>query len=76
MNLRPRPLAGGMWHHVLKQSNGRAKVLRKESDIAAFVDLLAEANVRLPLRILGYVLMPNHFHLVLWGAAPRFEPLY
>jgi putative transposase len=41
-------------------------VFRKAADYAAFVDLLAEANERLPLRVLGYVLMPNHFHLVLW----------
>ncbi|HEY2893759.1 MAG TPA: transposase, partial [Pirellulales bacterium] len=38
-------------------------------DFAAFVDLMAAANDRLPLRILGYVLMPNHFHLVLWPRA-------
>ena len=39
---------------------------RKPSDYAAFLDLVAEANERLPLRVLGYVLMPNHFHMVLW----------
>ncbi len=27
---------------------------------------MPQANERLPLRILGYVLLPNHFHLVLW----------
>ncbi len=55
-----------MCYHVLNRGNGRAEVFHKEGDFAAFVDLLAEANDRLPLRILGYVLMPNHFHLVLW----------
>lgn len=52
-------------YHVLNRGNGRATVFHKEGDYAAFVDLLAAANERLPLRILGYVLMPNHFHLVL-----------
>jgi putative transposase len=51
---------------VLNRGNGRAEVFHKEGDYAAFLDLMAEANERLPLRILGYVLMPNHFHLVLW----------
>jgi putative transposase len=55
-----------MCYHVLNRGNGRAKVFRREADFAAFVKLMAEANERLPLRILGYVLLPNHFHLVLW----------
>jgi putative transposase len=61
-----RASVGGVCFHVLNRGNGRAKVFRKEGDYAAFLDLMAAANERLPLRILGYVLMPNHFHLVLW----------
>ena len=61
-----RASVGGVCYHVLNRGNGRAKVFRKEGDFAAFLDLIAEANERLPLRLLGYVLMPNHFHLVLW----------
>ena len=61
-----RASVGGVCYHVLNRGNGRAKVFRKEGDYAAFLDLMAEANERLPLRILSYVLMPNHFHLVLW----------
>ncbi len=40
-----------------------------DEDFAAFVQLVVDANERLPMRILGYVLMPNHFHLVLWPHA-------
>lgn len=61
-----RASVGGVCYHVLNRGNGRTKVFRKAGDYAAFLDLMAEANERLPLRILGYVLMPNHFHLVLW----------
>jgi putative transposase len=64
-----RASAGGICYHVLNRGNGRATVFHKESDYAAFLDLLAAANERLPMRILGYVLMPNHFHLVLWPHA-------
>lgn len=60
-----RASVGGMCYHVLNRGNGRAKVFHKDADYASFVDLLAEANERLPLQILGYALMPNHFHLVL-----------
>lgn len=55
-----------MCYHVLNRGNGQADVFHKDGDFAAFLDLMAAANERLPLRILGYVLMPNHFHLVLW----------
>ncbi len=61
-----RASVGGMCYHVLNRGNGRAEVFHKDADYAAFLDLVAEANERLPLRVLGYVLMPNHFHLVLW----------
>jgi len=53
-------------YHVINRGNGRAEVFHKDADYAAFVDLLVAANERLPLRVLGYMLMPNHFHLVLW----------
>ena len=61
-----RASVGGICYHVLNRGNGRAEVFHKEGDFAAFLDLMVAANERLPLRMLGYVLMPNHFHLVLW----------
>jgi len=39
-------------------------VFHKDGDYAAFLGLVAEASVRLPLSVLAYCLMPNHFHLV------------
>lgn len=41
-------------------------VFHKEDDYRAFVKLMLEANERLPMRLTGYCLMPNHFHLLLW----------
>jgi putative transposase len=61
-----RASVGGVCYHVINRGNGRAEVFHQDGDYAAFVKLLLMANERLPLRILGYVLMPNHFHLVLW----------
>jgi putative transposase len=66
MSRTARASAGGLCYHVLDRGNGRADVFPKDQDYAAFQKLMAEANERLPNRILGYVLMPNHFHLVLW----------
>jgi REP-associated tyrosine transposase len=66
-----RVAVGGMVQHVLNRGNGRMRLFQKPADYAAFVDLLADAGQRVPgVRLLGYCLMPNHWHLVLW---PRKE---
>ena len=56
-----------MRYHVLNRCNGRADVFQKDGNFAALLDLMAVANERVPLQILGYVLMPNHFDPVLWS---------
>lgn len=59
-----RATAGGLCYHVLNRGNGRARVFHKDEDYQAFIDLIAEAGQRLPMRVKGYCLMPNHFHLM------------
>jgi len=51
------------------RGNGRQRVFRRDAVYAAFLDLLAAAGTRLPLRVLGLCLLPNHFHLLLWPHA-------
>jgi len=51
-------------YHVLNRGNGRREVFHKEEDYDAFLRLIGDACERLPMRVLGYCLMPNHFHLV------------
>ncbi len=65
-----RASVGGVCYHVINRGNARATVFRKERDYEAFVELIASACQRLPMRVPGYCLMPNHFHLVLW---PRHD---
>ena len=61
-----RASQGGYCYHVLNRGNGRRTVFHKDGDYAAFLKLLTQAAERTPVRLLGYVLLPNHFHLVLW----------
>jgi len=61
-----RASRGGYCYHVINRGNGRAEVFHKDADYQAFVRLIGEACARVPMRVLGYCLMPNHFHLVLW----------
>jgi putative transposase len=51
---------------VLNRANGRLRLFKKKADFAAFEKVLAEAHLRLPLRILAYVVMGNHWHFVVW----------
>lgn len=64
-----RASAGDVCYHVLNRGNGRQRVFHRDEDYAAFLDLFAAGNERLPLRLLGLCLMPNHFHLLLWPHA-------
>ena len=56
-----RASQGGYCYHVLNRGNGRAEVFHKQSDYAAFVKLISDAQARLPMRLTGFCLMPNHF---------------
>ena len=60
-----RASQGNYCYHVLNRGNGCATVFHKPDDYEAFIALIAEANERLPMRVLAFCLMPNHFHLVL-----------
>jgi putative transposase len=68
MPRRLRTTAGGYVYHVLNRAVGRATIFRKTGDYAAFVKVLRQANDVVPMRLLAYCLMPNHWHLVVWPA--------
>jgi len=59
-----RASQGGYCYHVLNRGNGRAEVFHKEGDYLAFVRLMGQACERLPLRVVGWCLMPNHVHVL------------
>ena len=57
---------GGLVYHVLNRGAGRRTIFRKDADYAAFERVLSEACQRMPMRLVSYCLMPNHWHMVLW----------
>jgi putative transposase len=61
-----RQAAGNICYHVINRGNARATIFHKEGDYDAFIQILAESLEHVPMRILSYCLMPNHFHLVVW----------
>ena len=63
--LELRASVGGMWYHALNRGNRREAVFHKPGDYDAFVEAMTDVSVRVPADLLGYCLMPNHFHLIL-----------
>ena len=57
-------------YHVLNRANGRLRIFKTAQDFAAFEAVLAEGVERFGMRLCGYCLMSNHWHLVLW---PRHD---
>lgn len=58
--------SGGYVYHALNRAVARLPLFEKAGDFDAFERVLVEAHARCPIRILGYCLMPNHWHFVLW----------
>ncbi len=61
----------GAVYHVIQRSSNREMIFGKVSDKECFIDLLAGYKKKLGFRLFGYVLMDNHYHLLLQtGAIP------
>ena len=57
---------GGMVFHVLNRANNREKIFEKDEDYLAFLRVMRDTLEKKPMRIVGFCLMPNHWHLLLW----------
>jgi hypothetical protein len=60
-----RKIAAGVICDVLNRGNGPRMLFAKESDLAAFASLLAEALQRFPVDLPAYCVTGNHWHLIL-----------
>jgi len=52
------------FYHVLNRGNERRAIFRDEHDYEGFQDRLGRCSQRFSLDILAYVLMGNHYHLL------------
>ena len=60
-----RVVIPGLPHHVTQRGNGRARTFFSDDDYTLYLKLLTSACAVAKVRCLGYVLMPNHVHLIL-----------
>jgi putative transposase len=66
MARRGRCADAGFVYHVLNRGVGRSTLFDKSADYAAFENILREAWERTAMRVVSYIAMPNHWHLVVW----------
>jgi putative transposase len=66
MPRRLRLASAGFAYHVLNRAVARVRIFDKSLDYAAFERVLKQAKAVVPMRLLAYSILPNHWHLVLW----------
>ena len=65
-------LAGG-WYHVTSRGNRREAIFREDADRRRFLGLVAELAGRFGLEVHAFVLMDNHYHLVVRTPQPNLN---
>jgi len=65
MPRQARVAPGGQIYHVINRGVARLKIFESDGDYLAFETVLAQAKQRHPTRLLGWTIMPNHFHLLI-----------
>jgi len=64
------------FYHVLNRGQMRQQLFAEAADYEVFLSLLRIAPDAHQVRILGYCVMPNHWHFVLWPHTPRSLSAY
>jgi putative transposase len=57
---------GDMFYHVINRANFRSLLFANDSEYSDFMEILKRALLIVPMRIIAYCLMPNHWHMVLY----------
>src|SRR5271167_1313855 len=61
-----RNTPGGMIYHVFNRAAARLQLCENDTDYEIFDHTLIQAVDVRPIRLLGYCIMPTHWHMVLW----------
>jgi len=56
--------AGGIYH-ILSRGNQKQIIFKDNKDKEQFIEILGKASIRFSIEIYAYVLMDNHYHLLL-----------
>lgn len=71
----PRLTVAGYAHHVIQRGNNRQDIVRSDADRELLLELLGENARKHGVAFNAYVLMDNHFHLLLTPETAEGVPL-
>ena len=63
----------GAWYHVLNRGAERRQIFRSRRCYEKFLEVLSNLPMRFGVRIHGYVLMGNHYHLQMQTREPNLS---
>ena len=63
----------GAFYHVLSRGNERKEVFRDDKDRTLFTEIPGEMSERFSVDIFAYVLMGNHYHLLIRTNRPNIS---
>ena len=64
MPRHPRLHASGLLFHIIVRGNNKQDIYLDSTDYEEFLDAIEGTRTRYPFYLYAYVLMPNHFHLL------------
>lgn len=65
MPRHPRIHTSEIIYHIIARGNNKQNIFTNDKDYSCFLYLLDRAKVKYFFKLYAYVLMPNHFHLLL-----------
>jgi putative transposase len=68
---RKHQLNASLIYHIYNRSNGRIPIFKGKEDFCCFMELLKRYALRFGLRIYHWVIMSNHYHLLLELEEPK-----
>ena len=68
---RKHQLMNSLLYHVYSRGNARAEIFHSDGDYKYFKTLLIEYGRRFNIKVYHWVIMPNHYHLLLELADPE-----
>ena len=68
---RKHQLNTSLIYHIYNRSNGRIPIFKTKGDLCYFMDLLKRYSLRFGLKIYHWVVMSNHYHLLLELEEPK-----
>ncbi|WP_137917809.1 transposase [Hydrogenophaga sp. 2FB] len=71
----PRLTVPGYPHHIIQRGNNRQDIVKSDADREVLLDLLSENARKHQVALHAYVLMDNHFHLLLTPESAQGVPL-